>query len=45
MYTFVLEVHVCTKVTLKGVLSSRPGSSVGRASCYESQGCGFPHYE
>ena len=31
LYTFVLEVHVCIKVTLKGELSSIPASSFGRA--------------
>ena len=41
MYTLISEVHVYTKVTLKGELPSSPTSSFCRASGYESQGCRF----
>ena len=37
MYALVSEVHVCIKATLKGELSSSPGSSVGKRSGCKSQ--------
>ena len=39
MYTLLSEVHVCLKVIL--IFHESPISSVGRASSYKSQGCGF----